>query len=276
MYGQLGIVRRKLRGLPGRLGDLRKQFAERAQRSQELLSLVLAGAHHDLTIVTGADSSHAASLLQMLASVRQHEPDVPVIAYDLGMAAQDLERLRSRFPTVVLKTFEYARYPSYFNIKINAGEYAWKPVIIADTLDETKRSVCWMDAGNVVLGKLTWIRRVLNATGFYSPRSSGTLRDWTHPKTLAYLRADDALLDSRNLNGACIAISCKHENAMAMARRWAECAKTRECIAPEGSSRANHRQDQAVLSVLAHQFGLTARVPTEYLGFLTHQDLEKH
>jgi len=32
--------------------------------------------------------------------------------------------------------------------------------------------------------------------------------------------------------------------------RVCECALRRECIAPEGSDRSNHRQDQAVLTIL--------------------------
>jgi hypothetical protein len=34
-----------------------------------------------------------------------------------------------------------------------------------------------------------------------------------------------------------------------------DCARTRECIAPLGSSRENHRQDQAAFSALIHMHG---------------------
>jgi len=36
-----------------------------------------------------------------------------------------------------------------------------------------------------------------------------------------------------------------------LARPWYECSITRQCIAPDGSSRKNHRQDQSALTVLA-------------------------
>jgi hypothetical protein len=40
-----------------------------------------------------------------------------------------------------------------------------------------------------------------------------------------------------------------------LARPWYECALTRQCIAPDGSNRRNHRQDQAALTVLAYLSG---------------------
>jgi hypothetical protein len=50
-------------------------------------------------------------------------------------------------------------------------------------------------------------------------------------------------------------------------RPWFECAMDRQCIAPDGSSRKNHRQDQAVLSYLVHRHGYAFAADTrEELG----------
>ena len=37
--------------------------------------------------------------------------------------------------------------------------------------------------------------------------------------------------------------------------QWAECARTKECICPVGSGKANHRQDQAALTLLIAMHG---------------------
>jgi hypothetical protein len=37
-------------------------------------------------------------------------------------------------------------------------------------------------------------------------------------------------------------------------REWCECTLRRECIAPEGSDRSNHRQDQAVFTILYYKY----------------------
>lgn len=226
-----------------------------------------------LVIVTGADSSHYKSLRQFLSSLHMHEPDIEVIVFDLGLIASQRQCLKDDFPRAELRLFDYSRYPDYFNIRVNAGEYAWKPVILYDTLNEFKCCVCWMDAGNLVTKRLFWLRRITKAIGMYSPRSSGLICDWTHPKTIEFLGASD-VLRKPNLNGACISVCYQNSKVRGLVNQWKDCALIRECIAPVGSSRKNHRQDQAVLSVIGHQSGITKNMPTGQYGFRLHQDID--
>ena len=55
----------------------------------------------------------------------------------------NIEDLRHKFPFVELREFNYSAYPSYFNIEIAKGEYAFKPVIVdqvARELQELQRN----------------------------------------------------------------------------------------------------------------------------------------
>jgi hypothetical protein len=225
-------------------------------------------------VVTGADSSHFKSLCQFLTSLIKHEPDIKVIVFDLGLLIPERQYLKDTFQNVELRLFDFSRYPNYFNIKVKAGEYAWKPVIMCDVLNEFKCSVCWMDAGNLVTGPLTWIRRITKTIGMYSPRSSGVISDWTHPKTLEFFTPSREILSKFNLNGACISACYKYPHVRDLITQWMKCALIKECIAPTGSSRKNHRQDQAVLSVIAHQSGIIKHMPTGRYGFKIHQDID--
>jgi hypothetical protein len=227
-----------------------------------------------MLLVTGADRSHGASLRQMLASVRRHEPDLRVVVYDLGLTTWQRLRIGKR-RQLEWRRFEFEKYPAYFDIRVKAGEYAWKPVIIGNLLEEVREPVLWLDAGVVVLEPLTALRAALRNCGFYSPRSVGTIADWTHPKMLAYFGLDaDWARDKPNHRAGCVAFDPSFEAARALALRWREGALIRECIAPEGSDRSNHRQDQALLTVLAHQAGLAEKSAPNPLGFLTHQDID--
>ncbi|MEI7548296.1 MAG: hypothetical protein WCK21_09605 [Actinomycetota bacterium] len=138
--------------------------------------------------------------------------------------------------------------------------------------------VVWLDAGDVLRRRLDWLRVFTVRRGFYSPYSSGTIEDWTHPLTLTHLRADQSVLPLRNLSGGIMAVDPRHEVAMRVIQAWAECARTRECIVPVGSSRLNHRQDQAVLTVLARQHGLVSdglhQRNSAWLGISIHRDAQ--
>jgi hypothetical protein len=227
-----------------------------------------------MVVVTGSDSSHFLSLCQFLASVRRHEPKLRTVAFDFGLTDAERQHLSSEFPDVDLRRFDFSAYPDYFNIKVKAGEYAWKPVIVSDIMNEFHCDVCWMDAGNMLSGPLITLRKVISRLGMYSPASAGTVGDWTHPGTLHYLNAPASITAEHNLNGACVAVSWDHPQARQLIDQWRDCALVHDCIAPPGSSRINHRQDQAVLSVLAHQSGLARHMPKALHGFLIHQDID--
>lgn len=228
----------------------------------------------DLVVVTGADSTHYKSIIQFLTSLYLHEPDIKTIVFDLGFTQSEKINLKDKFKSIEIRLFDYSKYPDYFNIKKNAGEYAWKPVIIQQVLNECKSCVCWMDAGNKVIKPLVWIRKITRAVGIYSPQSSGSISDWTHYETLKYLKASTNILNKRNLNGACVSVCYQNKIARNIINQWKDLSLIKECIAPAGSNRENHRQDQAVLSVIAHQSGITSKMPSSFYGFKIQQDID--
>ena len=230
--------------------------------------------NQDLVITTGADSSHFMSLCQLLSTLMIHESQTKTVVYDLGLSQSERDYITTNFTSLDLRVFDYSKYPPYLNIKINAGEYAWKPVILNQVLNEFKCTVCWLDAGNVVTEPLVKLRKITEWNGFYSPWASGTIADWTHPKTLDYMKVKKSILDKYNLAGGCVSANYHNEEAAVLIEKWAKCALIKECIAPEGSNRDNHRQDQAVLSVLAYQSDLGKWMTKRYLGFKVHQDID--
>lgn len=239
--------------------------------------LVFHKSAQDLLFVSGADSTHFKSLCQLVLSILKHEPKSNVIIFDLGFDKDQITYFNTTFPATNLRKFDYKNYPSYFNIKKNAGEYAWKPVIIESVLNEFKCDICWMDAGNIITNPLTKVRKVLNSVGFYSPLSQGKISNWTHPKTLELLNTTDKkTLKKKNLNGACVAASYNNLNARELIGSWAKYAQQKEYIAPKDSGRHNHRQDQALLSVLAHKLipDTAGSMSKSKFGFKIHQDVD--
>jgi hypothetical protein len=89
------------------------------------------------------------------------------------------------------------------------------------------------------------------------------MREWTHPLMYEYLGVDSSAYGDRpnadaTLVGFAIgtaAVAARDAVYRDIVLPWKTCATARACIAPPGSSRANHRQDQAVLSYLVHRAG---------------------
>ena len=75
----------------------------------------------------------------------------------------------------------------------------------------------WLDAGNKVTGNLTPLLNYIEKTDVWSHSTPGNVQRWTHPAMVSYMGN----------------------------------------IAPRGSSRMNHRQDQAAFTLLMHQNGFT-------------------
>jgi len=215
-------------------------------------------------LVTGASYNHAHVLVGMLRDVQDHNPThIPVVVFDLGMVPYQKAYIQRQFPFVTFRTFEYEKYPSWFNIDVARGEYAWKPVIIGQ-MKRTADSVLWLDAGcglrhdSVLEDAFTFLEK----RGFITTLSPDTIGTWAHPKTRAALASEQP--KKRMCAGGIVGFSSTPQRSDAVhdiLDPWVKCAMQRSCIAPEGSSRANHRQDQAALTVLAWKSGFGCACP---------------
>ncbi|KAG0377880.1 hypothetical protein BGX24_005267, partial [Mortierella sp. AD032] len=119
--------------------------------------------------------------------------------------------------------------------------------------------VLWLDSGDrISLPFLRWLPSFLLQNGMWSPQSQDDMLTWTHPGLLKYYH--DSLNNyspgETNCNGAAMAFDVRNHTVRdGIMREWVQCARTKDCIAPEGSSRANHRQDQAALTYLVKRMG---------------------
>jgi len=227
--------------------------------------------NQNLVVVTGANHNHFKSLKQFVASAIKYEPFSKVIIFDLGLTASqsaEIRRLIETNPLVEIREFLFKNYPPHLNIEVNAGEYAWKPVIIGEICSESDGFVLWCDSGNVIDKRLSWIRRIVQRDGIYCPFSAGTIAEWTHPGMLSFLKLDDRYKGLQNLNAAVICLNPRNPEISKLIIDWHNCALNVNCISPKGSSRANHRQDQAALTSIAVRNGVIKATRPKYVNQL--------
>lgn len=225
-------------------------------------------------IATGASENHARSLIQFLHSIPAQNHSHTYM-WDLGLSKDTLEQIRSTFPTAQIRRFPFEDYPAYFDIQRNAGEYAWKPVLLWLTAQEIQEGVLlWCDAGNRFVGSLEPLETTIQHQGIYSPISAGTIEKWTHPLCLAYLEVKRGMLGMPPRNGAIVGFDLNQGRAWNVLEEWCELAQIKECIAPPGSDRSNHRQDQAVFSILYYRYTQGTLLENNYISLQIHQDCD--
>lgn len=210
-----------------------------------------------IRIATGASANHGMSLVQLLRSLRKWEPRTPVAVYDLGLEQKHLDAIAETGFAVT--RFPYEDYPEHLDITKNAGEYAWKPAIVRREVARSSLPLIWMDAGDVLTFPMLWIRFCLSTVGFYSAGSAGTVGQWTHPGMYAALGLPQGWNGGRQpLDGSCIAFNTRIGRVGELLEQWYAGAMDKSVIAPEGSDRSNHRQDQALLSLLAYRLNVVS------------------
>jgi hypothetical protein len=215
-----------------------------------------------MIIVTGASENHRLSLINFINSFLTHcnnsaELDT-IIVYNLGIDVKKWTELQTQFANyanIIYKIFDYSKYPEWFNINIEAGQYAWKPAIIYETAiihEKANDIIIWMDAGNLITDGLEILRNFIRVNGIYSGISNGSINDWTHPKTIDFFKCQKT--DVQNRNGACLGFNTNKNFVKEFIKNYYEFCSMKECICPEGSSRENHRQDQSVFTILFYYY----------------------
>lgn len=199
--------------------------------------------------------------------------------WDLGLNETNQQRLVAEFPATLKRRFPFETYPLYFNIQVAAGEYAWKPVAIARVAEEIQDErpiLLWCDAGNRQMRTFDRIEAAIRTQGVYTPISWGTVKKWTHPACLDYMgvKTGDSVLELWPRNGAIVGFDLSNVAAVAILEEWSRLAQIQECIAPAGSNRVNHRQDQAVLTLLYYRYTHGQQLENSDLNMATHQDCD--
>lgn len=227
-------------------------------------------------ILTGASENHAEVLKEWLEVHSFLREYCTVIVYDLGMKLDSRERLAATHTWVHWETFLYDSYPDHVNITNASGCYAWKPLIISKYASQPV-SILWLDSGVRMTGganALNWIFDHIDSRGFFTTSTGPSVRRWVHKGTRDFLLGTNQS-DFLNLE-VCNAAVLGFHHRSPIPSDFAACALDAECICPRTSSRANHRQDQAVVTILLYlHFGISLRFPPQ-VGFTLHTSQYEH
>ena len=132
-------------------------------------------------------------------------------------------------------------------------------------LNEFKSKVVWLDAGNLITSKIILLKISITAIGLVVPVSSNRIVDWTHSRTIEHIGLDKKFLNSNNYASGLIGFDYNFTTAKQISSKWSEFSQIQDCISPNGSSRENHRQDQAVLTLLLYKYLFKSKFKNSFI-----------
>lgn len=234
----------------------------------------------ELVIVSAADKSHFDSIQNLFDSLQNFEKDSTLVFYDIGLKHEQENNFKSKYPQIIYKKFKFASYPEFVS-KVDSdgkiGSYAWKPQIIKQCISEYDKNVLWLDAGCKINKKLKLIRIILNVKGLYIASSVGKIYEWTHSKSIENINLPQKYLNKKNFASGMVGINPEKKYKKELLDEWAKLCLNKNIIAPENSSRKNHRQDQSILTMLIYKNGLHNFITKTYkiFGITIHNDPKK-
>lgn len=236
-----------------------------------------------INICTAASENHSKSLQQFISSVYTNvKCSFNLFIYNLGLSESVLSKIKTQYNynNVFLKDFDYQKYPDYYDINVNAGEYAWKSAIIKEVSEHINNGILlWCDAGNVITNSFDFnnVITFINTNKIYSPSSSGNVKRWTHPAVLQKFNINsNEILNFSNRNGAILGFNLNLKEVKDFITNFNNYSMQKDYIAPQGSNRENHRQDQALFTILYFHFikQYNTQITDSYMGINIHKDCD--
>lgn len=236
-----------------------------------------------MLVFCGANEHYYLSLRQFINNISYYlRPCDTLYIVDLGLTANQYKFLVSR-PINKKININFVRldnldeYPEHCK---DLQSYAFKALIFNELVikPDRRETVVWLDSANLVRGSMLEIELLIHNTKVYSPYSAEDIKTFCHPLTIERMNYKGHM-NKDMLSGGYIGIDCKTDIGRNFIRDWVKACLNKDIIIPEGSDKSNHRQDQAVLSILYwqywHEYGLKRVKEWKYMEFhhnLFHQE----
>ena len=221
---------------------------------------------HEMVIVTGASMSYWGGLQNLAASARFWAPNYKMVVYNLG-GLTPLQQNQIRSWKNVLSLEWEDGVPASYPRHVSVGKvYAWKPIIINETLTKYK-SIFWLDAGSTLAGPITPAEEIIQRTGMFLVKGQDLNMRLSHEKSYEWFNTTkEKLQTGPHFSGNTQAFLYPSRYYDAVIAPNARCALDANCIAPEGCGLNNHRYDQTTISILSYHPKVRAPHYTEYLA----------
>ncbi len=206
--------------------------------------------------VTAVDFDYFEPCIRLIDNLNKYDGKSKIVVYDIGLSKNQYTQIKE-MPNVESHKFIFDNYPQFMSVKElpdnKLGNYSWKAPIVYEVIQNYDENIIWLDTACLINKKIKLIKLLTIVNGCFFVKATGNINQWTHPKTLDLMDADHLKKYSCVMSGV-IGINTKKEKIKILFKEWMNYSLDENCIAPIGSSRLNHRQDQSLLQVLVHKY----------------------
>ncbi|CAF0887758.1 unnamed protein product [Brachionus calyciflorus] len=209
-------------------------------------------------IVTAANSAYYSALQATVFHIHKHFPDYPLIIYDLGLDEESYKTTIANCKCVV-KKFDmnklYERTSAHIS---NLKTYAWKPLLIQETLIEYE-TVLYVDSSiRFQSSEISSIIDSVRQVGMLTQYIELKLNCYTNPKMFEWFEDTPSTYDDFFTIEANILLFHRNFLTSLIMKAWVTCALEESCISPIGSRIDSccgcHRYDQDALTIINSYF----------------------
>ena len=203
-----------------------------------------------LRVVTAANEPFWRCLWQFLRGLERvgWDAGVAVIVYDLGLGARRAA-LERRFPRAIFRTFDFTRHPPHV---ARIGNYAWKPILIAEVVDERAGDVLWLDSATLLRESLASVHRRIRLHPVFTLSGQSSLAQHCAPQVLDTLAVPGPVRDRPEQAGGVVGVCGDSPLARTVVAEWRDLALRPDFIEPSPPFPA-HKSDQSLLSIVLHR-----------------------
>lgn len=208
------------------------------------------------TYITAADEQYSEPCIRLINNLINLDDTNEIVVIDLGLNENTLEKFKN-IQRVNIEKFRFNNYPKFVSLKKlpdnKLGNYSWKAIAIEQIMQSRKTNIIWIDSACIFNKKLNKIKKFIHLNGVFFVKATGKIKDWTHSDTIKITSGQKFLNNNCVMSGI---VGIKYENSFArnLILEWSRLSQNEDCIAPKGSSRLNHRQDQSILQILVYKY----------------------
>jgi hypothetical protein len=220
----------------------------------------------EYVIVTGGNDMYINTLIDFIESYKNNNINLnQLVIYNYGLNESNLNKILN-YKSIYnfnIVDFDYNKYPEHVDLHKYNGlhvNYAFKVIsIYNECVKHSNKKIIWMDSANrFSLNTINHILNIITNEKFYSPISSQPASieslELHHIDSIKHFGLENDLHLIPQRASGIIGVDYSDKIGNYIINEWYKCALIKNIIAPEGSSRNNHRQDQSVLTLIMYLY----------------------